>query len=169
MYAFVTHQFSCLVVMDCTSSSRTLIDVGASAIHHSSMGSTASRWDPPGIWAAAGCDLHWSKGCLRLGGQSSYVEIVGGNRCPSCDHGIDSWLAHSHHIMRARRRRFLPSHINHHWCAPGLRACTRPLLPCDRLAYVESEAERQSGYPCRTRSTTWTMPMMVHCSPPTEH
>ena len=37
MYAFVTYQLSCLVIMEGTISSRTLLDVGASTVHHSSI------------------------------------------------------------------------------------------------------------------------------------
>ena len=51
MHAFVTYKHPCLVVMEGTSSSKKLLDVGASAAHHSSIVAKL-----PAAHAINGCD-----------------------------------------------------------------------------------------------------------------
>jgi hypothetical protein len=53
-------------------------------------GSSASRRNPPGIWAAAGRGVHRLKSCLSLCGQGRALKVIEGDRCSGRHHESNS-------------------------------------------------------------------------------
>ena len=68
-----------------------------------------------------------------------WKSLEGRDQSPSRPPGLRLRPVLQQHITCARRGRVLPSHLDHIKGAPGLCACPRPRLPCNRLAYVQSE------------------------------